>query len=371
MRVLGIETSCDETAAAVVEDGKVLGQVVASQTALHGKYSGVVPELASRAHLEAIPWVLEETIRQASRSLGVSESRGLNDAGKYIDAIAYTRGPGLAGALLVGKVAAAALACGLEKPLLGIHHLEGHIFAAELEGPLRFPLLALIVSGGHTDLVWARAPGDYRVLGRTRDDAAGEAFDKVAKILRLGYPGGPVIDRLAKQGDPAAVAFPRPLLPGTWDFSFSGLKTSVVYYLRDHGYPMDERVPFSTGRAADPHADTRKYGFRVEDIAASFQEAVVSVLVDKTFKAAAHTKARHVVVGGGVAANSRLREALAARAARDGVDLRIPSPALCTDNGAMIAQAAAHRLKAGWKPGRKGIDPGLPFENWAKSKRRI
>ena len=361
MRILGIETSCDETAAAVVEDGRVLSQVVASQTALHREHGGVVPELASRAHLEALPWVIDETLRDAG---GHAAGKGWKELARGIDAIAYTRGPGLAGALLVGKVAAAALACGLEKPLLGVHHLEGHIFAAEIEGPLKFPLLALIVSGGHTDLVWAKAPGDYRVLGRTRDDAAGEAFDKVAKILRLGYPGGPVVDRMAKLGDPKAIDFPRPLMPGTWDFSFSGLKTSVVYYLRDHGFPMDERVPFSPNRAADPHPDFRRYGFRVEDICAGFQEAVVDALVDKTFKAARHLKAHHVVVGGGVAANSRLRDALKARAAKDGIDIRIPSPALCTDNGVMIAQAAAHRLKAGWTPKKRGIDPGLAFENW-------
>ncbi|MBI4056388.1 MAG: tRNA (adenosine(37)-N6)-threonylcarbamoyltransferase complex transferase subunit TsaD, partial [Elusimicrobia bacterium] len=227
MHLLAIETSCDETAASVLSGfsrtgiSKVLSNIVSSQIPLHQQYSGVVPELASRAHLEKIPYVVKQALKQA----GISRC----------DAVAYTRGPGLAGALLVGKVAAEALAFGWDVPLLGVHHLEGHALALELSERLLFPFLALVISGGHTDLVLMRDYGKYRVLGRTRDDAAGEAFDKVAKLLRLGYPGGPRIDRLAKAGNAQAVAFPRPLLKDSWDFSFSGLKTSVLYYLRDRG----------------------------------------------------------------------------------------------------------------------------------------
>ncbi len=341
MKILGIETSCDETAAGVVEvsgkgRGRILSNVVSSQVALHRQYRGIVPELASRAHLQKIAGVVAAALEEA----------GIEKA----DAVAFTRGPGLMGPLLVGKVAAQTLADFWRKPLIGINHLEGHIFAGELSpeaqvGPLDFPLLALVVSGGHTDMVLAARPGRYRVLGRTRDDAAGEAFDKVARMLDLGYPGGPVIDKLSRQGDPSWIAFPRPRLEGSWDFSFSGLKTSVLYHLRDKGVPKGKDL-FS--------------------LCASFQEAVADTLVGKLIDAAARFKAKSLVVGGGVAANGRLREKIAAAAKARGLRLRIPPPGLCTDNGVMIAQVAARRLERGvsarGRPGRP--DPSLEFKNW-------
>jgi N6-L-threonylcarbamoyladenine synthase len=330
MKVLGIETSCDETSAAVVEDGKVLSNVIFSQVAAHAAYHGVVPELASRMHLQKIGGVIEEALKPL--------------AGAKPDAVAYTRGPGLMGPLLVGKVAAQTLASLWNVPLLGVNHLEGHIFAVELAMPLRFPLVALIVAGGHTDLVLARAPGRYRVLGRTRDDAAGEAYDKVAKLLELSYPGGPVIDRLAKQGDAAAVNFPRPHMPDSWDFSFAGIKTSVLYHVRGRALTDKDKA----------------------DICASFQEAMADTLVAKALRAAKRFKVREIVIGGGVAANSRLRALLAERAAAAGVNVSMPPPILCTDNGAMIAHVAWHRLKAGRLPRLKRSDPSLPFENWAR-----
>ncbi len=329
MLVLGIETSCDETAASVVDDaGGVVSNVVSSQIHLHREFSGIVPELASRAHLQKIAGVIEA----ACASLGE----------RRLDAVAYTRGPGLMGPLLVGKVAAQTLAHLLGCPLVPVNHLEGHVFAAELSSELRFPLVALIVSGGHTDLVLSRGPGLYRLLGRTRDDAAGEAFDKVARLLQLGYPGGPEIDKLAKSGDPAAVAFPRPLMPGTWDFSFAGVKTSVLYYLQ------------KPGRA------------KTADICASFQEALVDTLVHKTLLAARRFKVKDVVLGGGVAANDRLRSVLAARGSESGLRVLIPPKDLCTDNGAMIAQVAIHRLRRGRLSRRLRSDPSLPFQNWAR-----
>ena len=306
---------------------------MSSQVELHGRYFGVVPELASRAHQQKIASVVEEALAQAVPGADLSR------IGEVVDAVAYTRGPGLAGALLIGKVAAQAAAWAARLPLVPVHHLEGHAFAIEFVQEPPFPFLALIVSGGHTDLVFVRAPGSYRVLGRTRDDAAGEVFDKVAKLLGLGYPGGPAVDRLAKSGDPRAVAFPRPMLPGTWDFSFSGLKTSVLYHVQREGKG------------------------KVEDLCASFQEAVVDTLVSKALAAARHCKARAVVVAGGVAANSRLRAAFAQRA---GLPALFPPPGLCTDNGAMIARVGWHRLRRKRNGRRRAIDPALPFENWAR-----
>jgi tRNA N6-adenosine threonylcarbamoyltransferase len=331
MRVLGIETSCDDTSAAVVEDGKLRSNVVSSQTSLHRPFRGVVPELASRAHLSNLVPVVE---------------RALAEAGKgRLDAVAFTRGPGLMGPLLIGKVAGQTLARLFGVPAIGVNHLEGHVLAAELEHELRWPLVALVVSGGHTDLVLAKAPGRYRVLGRTRDDAAGEAYDKVARLFGLGYPGGPEIDRLAAKGDPAAVSFPRPALAGTWDFSFSGLKTSVLYHLRDNPGPLKGR--------------------RLWDLCASFQEAVAETLVDKTLAAAKRFGAKDVVIGGGVAANSRLRTLMKNRGAAAGFAVRLPSRVLCTDNAAMIAHAGWRALRARRPPRGTRADPSLPLRSWA------
>ena len=328
MRVLGIETSCDDTSAAVVEDGRVLSNVVSSQVALHRPFRGVVPELASRAHLSK----LMPAVRKA-----------LDDAGKgRVAAIAYTRGPGLMGPLLVGKVAAQTLARIMGVPAVAVNHLEGHVLAAELEHELRWPVVALIVSGGHTELVAARAPGDWRVLGRTRDDAAGEAYDKAARLLGLPYPGGPAIDALAAKGDPRAVAFPRPMLGEGSDFSFSGLKTALLYHLKG-------RVP---------------KGRELADLCASFQEAIAETLVEKTLAAARKARARDVVIGGGVAANSRLRALLSQRGAAEGFAVRLPSRALCTDNAAMIAHAGWRRLKAGALSRSGACDPALALRSW-------
>jgi N6-L-threonylcarbamoyladenine synthase len=327
MRVLGIETTCDETAAGVVEDGRIVSNVVSSQIRLHRRFHGVVPELAARAHLQRIAEVVEAAL----------------DGGR-VDAVAFARGPGLMGPLLVGKLAALAAAESLGCPVVAVNHLEGHVFAAELCEKIRFPLITLIVSGGHTDLLLCRAPGRYRVLGRTRDDAAGEAYDKVARMLGLGYPGGPAIDRLARRGDPRAVAFARPLLPGTWDFSFAGIKTAMLYHLQ--------------GLKRKP---TR---CEVSDLCASFQEAVVETLVRKTMAAAERFGVKDVVVGGGVAANGRLRAAFQESARGVGARVVIPPPALCTDNGVMLAQAASQRLRRGRVGRSLRCDPGLGFENW-------
>ena len=317
MIVLGIESSCDETAAAVLTDGRrILSNVVASQDALHAPYGGVVPELASRRHLEVIVPVVE---------------RALADAGVRLpdlDGIAVTQGPGLVGSLLVGCSLAKSLAYVHGKPLVGVNHLEGHIYAAFLtDDPPVHPFLALVVSGGHTALYHARAPLAYALLGQTRDDAAGEAFDKVAKLLGLPFPGGPALERAAQTGDPKAITFPlAQMTDGAADFSFSGLKTSVSLHVKRH-------APLSSGQVAD--------------IAASFQAAVVKMLVRKTVKAALRTGVKRVVLTGGVAANGPLRAGLAAEAAEHGVALHVPPPRLCTDNGAMITAAGTARLQAG------------------------
>jgi len=335
MVVLGIETSCDDTSAAVVDETGVKSNVVSSQLKLHAEFQGVVPELAARAHLQLIGGVIQKARADAGHP--------------KLDAVAYTRGPGLMGPLLVGKVAAQTLAHFLELPLVPVNHLEGHIFAVELVMPLKYPMLSLIVSGGHTDLVLSREPGLYKVLGRTRDDAAGEAYDKVAKLLGLGYPGGPIIDTLAAEGDPKAVAFPRPLMPETWDFSFAGLKTAVLYHLMGRGLK-----------------DKKPEGKELRDICASFQDAVVETLLFKLFKAAEKFKVTEVSIGGGVAANSKLRELCAARAQERGLRGVIPPRSLCTDNGAMIAQVALHRLRRGRVSARLRSDPSMGFENWAR-----
>ncbi|MGV8074291.1 MAG: tRNA (adenosine(37)-N6)-threonylcarbamoyltransferase complex transferase subunit TsaD [Syntrophobacteraceae bacterium] len=315
MLILGIESSCDETAAAVVEDGRrVLSDVVASQIAVHTPYGGVVPELASRKHVEAVLPVISQALDDA----GI----GRND----LDAVAVTQGPGLVGALLVGLSAAKAMAFALEKPVLAVNHLEGHMKAAFIDrAPLETPYVCLVVSGGHSALYRVEADGQSRLLGTTRDDAAGEAFDKVAKLLGLGYPGGVLIDRLAVRGNPEAFQFPKAFIgKDSLEFSFSGLKTSVVNFVRRFGPPS------SSGEAG---------AYRIEDLVASFQEAVVDVLVAKTFKAAELSALKDVSVVGGVAANHRLRERLAEEAARRGLGLHLPPLRYCTDNAVMIAAA--------------------------------
>jgi N6-L-threonylcarbamoyladenine synthase len=327
-RVLGIETSCDETAASVVDDGtSIASSVVASQIDLHARYGGVVPELAGRAHVELLTPVLSDAL----------DAAGSDPSGTGIDAVAVTYGPGLIGSLLVGVAEAKALALAWDVPLVGVNHLEAHLFASLLEQPdLGWPLVVLLVSGGHTLLIEVTAPGRYRLLGGTIDDAAGEAFDKVARFLGLGYPGGPVIDTVAESGDPEAFAFPRAFLGEGYDFSFSGLKTSVVSTVRKH-----------------PEAAT-------EDVAASFRAAVVDVLVAKARRAAADVGAKALCLAGGVAANSLLRRRVESACAEDGIGAFLPSRALCTDNAAMVAAAGWWRLNhADSSPLTLGADPNL------------
>ncbi|TMI89214.1 MAG: tRNA (adenosine(37)-N6)-threonylcarbamoyltransferase complex transferase subunit TsaD [Bacillati bacterium ANGP1] len=327
MRVLGIETSCDETSAAVLADGRLRSNVVASQVDLHARYGGVVPELASRRHLERLGPVIDEAL--GSAGVGIGE----------IDAVAVTSGPGLAGALTVGVAEAKAIAFALGRPLIGVNHLEGHIYANFLTHPdVAFPALVLIVSGAHTDLVLMADHGRYEVLGRTLDDAAGEAFDKVARALGLGYPGGPAIDRVARTGRADAVKLPLPFATeASFDFSFSGLKTAVVRLLMA-----------APGGAAAPGAGAPD-GAAAADIAAAFQENVVEVLVAKTVRAARGRGVRSVLLAGGVAANSRLRSRMEAAAAALGLACHVPPPSLCTDNAGMIAAAGAARLAQGFR----------------------
>jgi N6-L-threonylcarbamoyladenine synthase len=324
--VLGIETSCDETAAALVMGGTdVVSSVVSTQVDLHAEFGGIVPEIASRAHLE----VLNPVIARAIVEAGVDDER--------IDAIACTVGPGLIGALLVGVSAAKSLALAWDVPFVGVNHMEAHLYAASLEDPtLEFPLVVLLVSGGHTMLVEMRDHGQYRLIGETIDDAAGEAFDKVARFLDLGYPGGPAIDTAAMNGDPTAIRFPRAMLGEGYDFSFSGLKTAVVNHVRKH-----------------PEVSSA-------DVAASFQAAVVDVLVAKARRAAAEVGATGIVLGGGVAANSMLREEVLDACEADGLAAFLPSREMCTDNAAMIAAAGWHRLRIdGPTPLDAGAVPNL------------
>ena len=325
-RILGIETSCDETAAAVVSRGSdVMSSVVSSQIELHRRYGGVVPEVASRAHVELLMPVVAQAIVEA----------GVED--REIEAVAATHGPGLVGALLVGVSAAKAMSMVWDVPFVAVNHLEAHLYAAFLEEPdLEMPLVILLVSGGHTMLIVMEDHLRYRVLGGTLDDAAGEAFDKVARYMDLGYPGGPVIDQLAMEGDPVAIRFPRAMANGGWDFSFSGVKTAVVNHVRKH-----------------PDADVR-------DVAASFQEAVVDVLVDKARRAAREVGAKGLCLAGGVAANSRLREKMLDVCVADGYRAFLPSRAMCTDNAAMVAAAAWWRLQADGPSSLDiGADPSL------------
>jgi len=317
MLILCIESSCDETAAAVIRDGrKVLSNIVASQVDVHARYGGVVPELASRKHVEAVSVVISAALEEAGVVL------------PEIEGIGVTRGPGLVGALLVGLSTAKAMAWALDIPLAAVHHMEGHILAPFLEDPPEFPFLALAVSGGHTHLYRVDGIGHYRIIGQTLDDAAGEAFDKVAKLLGLGYPGGALIDKLAGQGSPDAIVFPRPMLhKPNFDFSFSGIKTAVLQYV--------EKVD---GEIDDQHK---------ADIAASFQEAIIEVLTRKTLRAAAQEGLEQIVVAGGVACNSGLRSRFQELAEKQGSRIYFPSPSLCGDNAAMLGVPANYYLENG------------------------
>ncbi len=312
MIILGIETSCDETAVAVVEDGrKVRASIIASQVDIHRKFGGVVPELACRAHLELLCPIIEEGLSEAGLTLS------------NIDGIAVTAGPGLIGALLIGISTAKALSFSLDRPLAAINHIEAHLYANFIEEEPVLPAVGLVVSGGHSDLIYVETIGKYEVLGRTRDDAAGEAFDKVAKMLGLGYPGGPVIEKIAREGNPEKISFPRPYLLGSLDFSFSGLKTAVLYHIR-------------------------KYGCEdVEDIAAGFQAATVDVLVKKTLMAAEAMGVKTILLAGGVARNTALRLRMEQEAANKGLSLFRPSPELCTDNAVMVAGIGFVKLREG------------------------
>jgi N6-L-threonylcarbamoyladenine synthase len=336
MIILAVETSCDETAAAVVRDGQtVLSSVISSQIDFHRKYGGIVPELASRKHVEVISPIIQEALDTAGVGF------------KELAAVAVTYGPGLIGSLIVGLSAAKAIAWALGKPLIGVNHLEGHIYANFLGGsggnkrekeggggillpttpssslPIpQFPFICLLVSGGHTMIIKVNGHGQYETIGRTRDDAAGEAYDKVARFLKLGYPGGPVIDKLAKEGDPKAINFTRPMLNDGYDFSFSGLKTAVVNLV----------------------SRTEDRRLKTEDIAASFQQAVVDVLVEKTVRAALDHGCRTVTIAGGVSANSQLRQELKTKGETAGLNVSIPPFEYCTDNAAMIACAAYYRV---------------------------
>jgi N6-L-threonylcarbamoyladenine synthase len=331
--VLGIESSCDDTAAAVLRDGRLAASVVSSQDAVHGPYGGVVPELASRHHVRNALAVIHTALERAETSLD------------DVDGIAVTRGPGLIGSLLVGLAVAKGIAMGRRLPLVGVHHLEGHLLAPNLDRPLEepvaFPFLGLIVSGGHSGLYLARDRGDYACLGKTRDDAVGEAFDKVAKMLDLGFQGGPAIQKIAKDGNPQALRFPRARVKRSrFDLSFSGFKTAVWQHVRAN--PPDAAA--------------------IPDIAASVQEALVDMLVDTTAEALDATGVERLVVSGGVSANARLRERMHAMGAERGVEVIVARPALCTDNAAMIALAGWPRLAAGESDGMDvEADAALPF----------
>lgn len=316
LTLLAIESSCDETSAAVIEDGtKVCSNIVASQIDIHKEYGGVVPEIASRKHVELIMPVVDKAIKEA----GITK--------EDIDGVAVTNGPGLIGALMVGLSTAKAMAFALGVPLIGVNHLQAHMSAIHLENEISFPFVGLVVSGGHTSLYLVKSYTEFEMLGKTRDDAAGEAFDKAAKILGLPYPGGVEIDKLAKKGNRDAIPFPRPFMKSpTLDFSFSGVKTSVVYYLRKHPDPNQEEL---------------------QDICASYQEAIVETLVAKTLIAAKQNEVNSVVIAGGVACNSRLRELSKEKLEKEGVSVYIPSPKFCTDNAAMIGSLGGFMFQKG------------------------
>jgi N6-L-threonylcarbamoyladenine synthase len=342
LRVLGVETSCDETAAAVVEGGRhILSNVVATQAAIHQPYGGVVPEIASRAHVETIQGVVEAALKGMHGRLTEPFPKSLP-----VDLIAVTVGPGLTGSLLVGKAVAETLAWVYKRPLIAVNHLEGHLYSVLPGNPsLEPPYLALLASGGHTELVHVLEYGRYHVLGRTRDDAAGEAFDKVAKLLNLGYPGGPAVDRLAARGNPKAVAFPRGL-PEGFDFSFSGLKTAVAYHVRDNPGVLAIKK-------------------KTMDVCASFQAAVVDVLVSKTLAAADNLGIKNIALCGGVSANSHLRAAFAERGGK--FKVHTGAPLLCTDNAVMVAVAGFYKHRRHpreYAAGAVEVDASLAVKNW-------
>ncbi len=365
MNILAIETSCDETSVAIVRDGRhVLANIIASQIDIHQKYGGVVPEVASRQHILYIAPVLQEALQEAN--LGWDK----------IDAVAVTNGPGLAGALLVGVNVGKAIAFARQKPLIGVNHLESHIYANWLIPPQvisedtpavpEFPLVCLIVSGGHSEIVLIKGHGQYQLLGKTQDDAAGEAFDKVARVMGLGYPGGPLIEKAAQDGDATSFAFPRAWLRGTYDFSFSGLKTSVMRKVLEYQAAPPKPAPFSGQVRAKMHPvplppepdRTGKGQLPAADIAASFQEAVVEVLATKTVQAAVENKATRILIAGGVAANKALRRTLNERAEVQHLPVSYPPLVFCTDNAAMVAAAAYYRLQ------NAGPDAAAQTENW-------
>ncbi len=316
MIVLGIETSCDDTSASVLQDETtILSNIISSQTEYHKKYGGVVPEIASRKHQEHIIPVVTEALEKAGKTID------------DIQGVAVTQGPGLVGSLLTGINVAKAIAYARKLPLVGVNHLEGHLLAPHLEHEVPYPNVTLVVSGGHTNIYLVKQHGSYELLGKTRDDAAGEAFDKVAKLLDLGYPGGVVIDRLATDERCNAIAFPRPMLnDDTYDFSFSGLKTAVLYHVKNAGGELDDDM--------------------IADVVSSFQAAVVEILVKKTLDAALEHKVPAITIGGGVAANSMLRARIEEAAGKHGIPVSRPSMILCTDNAAMIAYAGLKKLLA-------------------------
>jgi len=332
---MGIESSCDETAIAILADGReILSNVISSQIEIHTVYGGVVPEIASRHHLHNIPFVFDQSLNEAGVKLD------------EIDEIGVTAGPGLAGAILMGTAYAKAVCAASGIPLIGVHHIQSHIMANLIEHPeLKPPFLALVVSGGHTHLIEVKDYNEFRIIGCTRDDAVGEAYDKVARVIGLGYPGGPKVDKLAKEGDPFAIEFKRVYLEkDSFDFSLSGTKTAVINYMH-----KEEQAGRPVNRA---------------DVAASFQEAVMEVIIDKTMSAAKMLGYKQLAVAGGVACNSFLREKLDARCRKQGVELYIPSPILCTDNGAMVACAAYHKARLGFRSDlHLDVYPGLSIES--------
>ena len=342
MLVLGIETSCDETAASVVEDAKkICSNIIATSLAEHSQFGGVVPEIACRHHVEWIDKTIVEALTKAEISL------------EQVDVIAVTQGPGLPGALLVGIAMGKAISLALEKPIIGVHHLQAHLYANFLTPPLSpdFPYMGLIVSGGHTILVLVRDVDQYQIIGQTMDDAVGEAFDKVAKLLGLGYPGGPIIDTKAQQGNRSAISFPSPMIhEKNFNFSFSGVKTAVRYYLKaEHQStraPEKERKREYQGTGTEGLDESR-----VNDICASFQEAVVDVLVQKSLRACEEFGTKTLIVGGGVAANSRLRERLIQEGIERGMEILFPSKGLSVDNAAMIAGLGGALFKKGYRSG--------------------